>query len=374
MIFDYMTLKVIWWGIITLVLIAFAITGGMDLGVNVLLPILGKNDEDRRFILNATGPTWEGNQVWLVTFGAALFAIWPDVYATSFSGLYFALLLALFMLILRPPGFDYRAKIDSHRWRAGWDLALFVGGVILTLVFGVAIGNLFIGLPFNFDADMRLTYAGGLLDLFSPLPLLFGLVSLSLLTLQGGLFLQYKLDDSFTRLVQKIIHTLGIVFFVTFIAAGFYSGLKVPGFQIDAIGDINTNLTPVNKTVSLVLNGWLKNYTKHGILWIFPILSVICVRIALRLSQHNKPVLGLLSNSIGIACAVLTAAVALFPFIIPSTMNINHSLTVWDSSSSALTLQLSLWAVIILLPIVLLYTAWVYRVMRGKVQLHHNSY
>lgn len=371
---DYETLKIIWWLILSIVLIAFAITGGLDIGVNILLPVVGQRDEDRRMILNTIGPTWEGNQVWLITFGAGLFAIWPNAYAASFSSLYTALMIALFMLILRPPGFDYRSKLKQRWWRNTWDLLLFVGSIVLALILGVAIGNLFVGIPFNFDSDMRPIFTGDLFDLLSPMALMFGVTSLLMCALQGGLFLQYKLEGILQQRAKDAVKYLAIAFIAVFVYCGIYAALWVMGYQITSIPNLNTGFAPIEKIVQRVPSGWLNNYTDHEYLWAVPIIALIATRVALRFSQLNRPLSALFINSIGVACTVLTAGISIFPFVLPSITNPNHSLTIWDACSSKLTLQWGLVAVILLLPFVLLYTFWVYRVMRGKVKLNIDSY
>lgn len=370
---EYETLKVIWWGIMCFITIAFAITGGIDIGVNFLLPIIGKTDSQKRMIMNSIGPTWEGNQVWLITLGAGLFAIWPSAYATSFSSLYFALMLVVLVLILRPPGYDYRSKIEAKIWRNTWDFCLFISSVVLSIVFGVAIGNLFIGIPFYFDANLNSIYTGSFLTLLSPQAIIFGLVSFFMCTLQGALFLQCKLEDDLAIRAKKIVGLAGIGFIVTFIAGGAIA-IKMNGYKILSIPDLNTGFLATKKVVETVAAGWLHNYTNNHLLWLMPIIVIIATRVSMRLSKHDKPAMALFINSIGIVFTVLTAATALFPFIVPSSLVPNHGLTIWDACSSHLTLEWALYATITILPIVLLYTTWVYRVMRGKVQLQHESY
>jgi cytochrome d ubiquinol oxidase subunit II len=174
MTIDYYTLKLIWWLFVGVLLIGFALLGGFDLGVGTLLPFVGRTDTQRRVILNAIGPTWEGNQVWFITAGGALFAAWPMVYATAFSGFYWALLLVLFALFFRPVGFEYRSKVEDPRWRSAWDWGLFVGGSVPALVFGVAFGNLLQGVPFHFDVFLRSYYTGSFWGLLNPFALLAG--------------------------------------------------------------------------------------------------------------------------------------------------------------------------------------------------------
>jgi cytochrome d ubiquinol oxidase subunit II len=371
--FDYVTLKIIWWAIMCFVMIAFAVTGGMDIGVNFLLPIIGKSEDQRRLVINSIGPTWEGNQVWLITLGAGLFAIWPNAYATAFSGLYFAFLLVVIMLILRPPGFDYRGKIESQIWRRVWDTLIFLSSLVLAIVFGVAIGNLFIGLPFYYDHDLHSLYSGGFFNLLNPIAIIFGLVSLCMCAVQGALFLQYKLEGELAQRAQANVKIFGLGFMVSFIGAGACVCLYVNGYVIKSIPDLNTGFAATQKVVAYV-NGWLNNYTLYPALWALPIFTIIATKVAITLSHYGKPLIALFINSVAIVCTVLTAATALFPFILPSSANPNHSLTIWDACSSHLTLEWGLIAVIILVPFILLYTTWVYRVMRGKVTLQHESY
>ena len=195
-LFDYATLKLIWWLFVGVLLIGFAILDGFDLGVCILLPFVGRSDVERRVMLNAIGPTWEGNQVWLISAGAGLFAAWPLVYATAFSGLYVALILTLFALFFRPVGIEYRGKREDARWRSAWDWGLFVGGAVPALIFGVAFGNLLQGVPFHFDADQRVFYTGSFFGLLNPFALLAGVVSLGMLTMHGAIFLQLRTDGA----------------------------------------------------------------------------------------------------------------------------------------------------------------------------------
>ena len=194
MIFDYETLKLIWWLFIGVLLIGFAVTDGFDMGVAILLPFLGKTDDERRVIINTIGPVWEGNQTWFVTAGGAMFAAWPLVYAAAFSGFYVALLLVLFALFFRPVGFDYRSKLPNPAWRDFWDWGLFAGGAVPALVFGVAFGNLLLGVPFSFDHDLRSFYTGTFWQLLNPFSLLVGALSLSMLVMHGAAYLNLRTD------------------------------------------------------------------------------------------------------------------------------------------------------------------------------------
>lgn len=371
--FDYATLKVIWWGLMSLIVIAYAITGGADIGVNLLLPIIGKNDDERRTILSTIGPTWEGNQVWLITLGAGAFAIWPVAYATIFSSMYLAFMLVLFLLILRPPGFDYRDKLNFAVWRRIWDVALFSTGIGLAFCFGLVVGNFFTGIPFHFDEDLRATYTGHFITLFSPCAILFGIVSVCLLSVQGALFLQYKLPEKFYNATNKVIKFFCIGYVVFFIVTGFYL-LSMPGYIVKTIPDLSTIFIVTEKIVEQKIGGWFTNYMLYKWLWFFPIFALVGCILTIHLAQQKKDVKALIIHSLVIACTVLTAAIALFPFVMPSSSVYNHGLTIWDIASSKLTLEWALFAVIIFLPIILLYTGWVYKVTRGKVMSQNDNY
>lgn len=368
MIFDYMTLKLIWWCFITVLFLGFFILGGWDFGTFILYPFLGKTDEERRLILNSIGPTWEGNQVWLITAGGATFAAWPMVYATAFSGLYYALFLVLVTLILRPPGIDFRSKFVKPRSRAIWDWSLFLSGFVPSLVFGVALGNLLLGLPFQFDESLRSHYEGNFFQLLSPFALLFGLAAVSILSLQGGIYLQQKLPDTLCIRLKKFNRVFGLLFIALFLLLGTWITLGMDGYRIQSISDLQNNLIPTTKEVTIAPRAWLENYTNYPLLWLLPCAAVLGVLMATISSSRNLLKTAMLMSSFGLVCALLTANVALFPFILPSSIQPNHSLTLWDSVSSHLTLQYMFWVTVIFLPIILAYTSWVFRVMRGKLE------
>jgi len=370
MIFDYVTLKLIWLLLIGFLWIAFAVTGGFDLGVAVLLPFLGKTDDERRVILNSIGPTWEGNQVWLITAAGAIFAAWPMVYATFFSSLYFALLILLFALILRPPGIDYRSKLPSLAWRQFWDWSLFVSGFVPLLLFGVAFGHLFLGLPFYFDDTLRSFYTGDFLSLLRPFPLLTGVMGLSLLSMHGALFLQLKTPS--TSAIQKraifSARLFGMLFFICFLAAFFWIIKVLPGYRLVSIPDINTSFSPLVKQVSVATGAWMNNFERFPTGWLAPLFVFLGVIFALFFSAFRKAGYAMIFSAAAICAVIVTGGFILFPFILPSSSIPNHSLTIWDACSSYLTLSWMFWAVMILCPIVISYTIWVYRVMRGKVE------
>lgn len=376
MVFDYETARVIWWALLGIVLIAFAITDGFDMGVGILLPILGKTDEQRRVIINTVGPTWEGNQVWFVTAGAGLFAAWPSVYAVAFSGLYYALFLTLVALLLRPLGFDYRSKLPNPAWRNTWDWGLFVGGLVPALVFGVAFGNLLQGLPFSLDNDMRSSYHGGFLDLFNPFALLSGLISLSMLVMHGAIFLQIRTDEEIYARAKLAVQIAGAVTLLAFAVASYWI-IFIPGYQITSVVDPHAASNPLVKKVISEPGLWLQNFSDRPWLWGIPGSVFIAGLMTMLLSKFDRPALAYIPSAMTNAAIILTAGASMFPFLLPSSITPDSSLTVWDASSSQRTLNLMFWATIIFLPIVLAYTSWVYRVLRGKItvaDIHKNDH
>lgn len=377
MIFDYQTLQVIWWLFVGALLIGFAITDGFDLGVGALLPFLGKSDKERRVIINSIGPTWDGNQVWFITAGGAVFAAWPVVYAAAFSGFYVALLLVLFALFFRPVGFDYRSKIDDPRWRTAWDWGLFAGGAVPALVFGVAFGNLLLGVPLQYDDVLRSTYSGSFFALLNPFALITGLVSLSMLVMHGAVFLQIKTEGTIQRRAQKATFIFGGIYVITFLLAGLWVAYGIDGYRIVSIPPAHGTANLLAKVVTHEHGAWLANYGQYHWMLLAPILGFFGAFAAMSLSAVRRPGLAFFGSSIALAGTILTAGFSMFPFIMPSSIDPKSSLTMWDVTSSHLTLTLMFWAVLIFLPIVIAYTSWVYRVMRGKVteqQIEENQH
>lgn len=371
MIFDYETLKLIWWLFVGVLLIGFAITDGFDLGVGTLLPFLGKSDNERRVIINCIGPTWDGNQVWFITAGGAVFAAWPTVYAAAFSGFYIALLLVLFALFFRPVGFDYRSKIDDPKWRNAWDWALFAGGSVPALVFGVAFGNLLQGVPFQYDDVLRPTYTGSFFALLNPFALLVGVVSLSMLVAHGAVFLQLRTEGVIYQRAKVTVKIFSVILIASFALAGIWIAAGIDGFRILNMPDANAMPNILGKEVVQEAGAWFQNYSAYPWQILAPVVGFGGAFAALLLSHKDKPGLAFVASSLMLSGVILTAGFAMFPFIMPSSSDPVSSLTVWDATSSHLTLQLMFWAVLIFLPIVLAYTTWVYRVMRGKVTEQH---
>jgi len=367
MIFDYDTLKLIWWVFVGVLLIGFALTDGFDLGVGMLLPFLGKNDNERRVIINSVGATWEGNQVWLITAAGAIFAAWPTVYATAFSGFYIALLLVVFALFFRPVGFDYRSKIADPRWRNSWDRALFVGGFVPALIFGITFGNLLQGVPFHYDEVLRSTYTGSFFDLLNPFALLAGLVSLSMLVMHGAVYLQLRTEAAIYQRARRAVVIAALVMMTSFALAGLWLAMGIDGFRIITMPPVDATPDILAKTVEQVPGAWLTNYTSYPWMLMAPTFGFIGAIGALWFSARDRAGLAFISSGLSLAGVILTAGFSMFPFILPSSTDPVSSLTAWDATSSHLTLSWMFFATVFFLPLIILYTSWVYRVMSGKV-------
>jgi len=366
MLIDYETLKLIWWLFVGVLLIGFALLDGFDLGVGTLLPFVGRTDEQRRVMLNAIGPTWEGNQVWFITAGGALFAAWPMVYAAAFSGFYWALLLVLFALFFRPVGFEYRSKVGDPRWRSLWDWGLFVGGAVPALVFGVAFGNLLQGVPFHFDDFLRPYYTGSFWGLLNPFALLAGVVSLSMLIGHGAIYLQMRTEGDIYARARQAATWSGLLFLAAFGLAGLWQAWGIEGFRIASMPDPGTAMTPLDKAVEVAAGAWMANFSRFPGMMAAPAAVFLGGGLAILLSRANRPGWGFIFSAAAIAGVILTAGFAMFPFVMPSSTHPNHSLTAFDATSSHRTLMLMFVAVVAFLPLVLAYTSWVYRVLRGK--------
>jgi cytochrome d ubiquinol oxidase subunit II len=369
---DYATLRVIWWLLLGVLLIGFAIMDGFDLGVAALLTYVGRTDIERRVAINTIGPVWEGNQVWLILGGGAVFAAWPMIYAAAFSGFYIALFLVLATLILRPVGFDFRNKNADTRWRTFWDYALVAGGVVPTVVFGVAFGNLLQGVPFRIDGDLRIFYeGGGLFELLNPFGLLCGLVSAAMITTHGAVYLTVKADGIVNERARTYVRYGAVATVLLFCLAGLWVAFGIDGYAITGAipGDGPSN--PLLKTVARQPGQWLANYKAHSWMMAAPALGIAGPLLAFAATAARRPGLAFVFSGIGILGIIATAGVSMFPFLMPSSVAPAASLTVWDASSSQTTLFVMLICTLVFLPIVLAYTAVVYRVLRGVVTAQH---
>ena len=376
---DYETLRLVWWLLLGILLIGFAVMDGFDLGVGTLLPAVARTDAERRLVLNVLGPVWEGNQVWLIVGGAAIFAAFPALYAVSFSGFYLAMFLILFALILRPVGFKFRSKVEDKRWRAVWDWGLFVGGFVPALVFGVAMGNVLLGAPFHFDDTLRIFYTGGFFALLSPFAVLCGLVSVAMLVAHGAAMLVIKTDGPVALRARRYGSLAAVTTAVLFVLAGIWVANGVTGYSIVGVIDAAGASNPLAKQAIAAPGAWMANYQAMPWTWTFPVLGVAGALLSALMLRAGRGGLAFLASGLAIASIILTEGVALFPFLLPSSTDPNSSLTLWDASSSHMTLFIMLVVTCLFLPLVILYTSWVYRVLRGKVspeslEQNHNSY
>lgn len=369
--FDYETLRILWWGLMGVLLIAFALTDGFDLGVATLLPFVARTDSQRRMVINSVGPTWEGNQVWFILGGGAIFAAWPFVYAVSFSGFYLAMFLVLAALILRPVGFKYRSKRPDPRWRSGWDWALFVGGVVPALVFGVAVGNVLSGAPFRLDSDLRAFFDGSFLGLFTPFTLICGLLSVAMLVLHGSAWLAIKVEHGPVHDRATRFGTLAAILSLVLFAAGWaFVACTDIGFRIVGTIDPAGPSNPLRTTSEIAAGAWLANYALHPWMMIAPLLGfggAVVALIGIRRRIESAAFAGSSASAVGI---IATVGLSMFPYILPSSIDAHSSLTVWNASSSEKTLGIMLFVTVVFLPIVLAYTAWAFKLMWGRVTAH----
>jgi cytochrome d ubiquinol oxidase subunit II len=360
---SYEALRVIWWLLVGVLLIGFALTDGFDMGVGALLPFIAKTDNERRVVINTVGPVWEGNQVWFILGGGAIFAAWPLLYAVSFSGFYLAMFVVLAALIVRPVAFKYRSKRDDPRWRSVWDWALFVGGFVPALIFGVAVGNVLQGVPFHLTEDLHSVYEGvwyaKFLGLLNPFAVVVGVVSVAMLVMHGAAWLSVKAEGPVQVRARAIGSVAALLAVGGYVVVGLWLAFGVEGYQI-----VGTYVTdgPSNPLYFDVSKGgsWLGAYALRPWIAIAPVLGVLGGLMAFLGLRAGREVSTLL-------CSKLAIGLTMFPFILPSSSNPQSSLTVWNASSSHLTLFIMLVVTVIFLPLILLYTAWVYKVLWGKV-------
>jgi cytochrome d ubiquinol oxidase subunit II len=367
-LFDYATLRVIWWALLGVLLIGFAVTDGFDMGAAALMPLVAKTDDERRVVINTVGPVWEGNQVWFILGGGAIFAAWPALYALSFSGFYLAMFLVLFMLILRPVAFKYRGKREGAKWRSRWDLALIASGLVPPVIFGVAVGNALIGVPFTFDGDLRADYQGGLFGLLNPAALFCGVLSLAMIAAHGAAWLHLKADDVVAARARVVGKWAAFAAFVLFAGGGFLTALGfLGGYELASAADYRGPSHPLGKEVVTAAGAWLSNYAEAPALLLVPTLGLAGLAAAALAFHVKLERLTLVASGLGVAGVIATVGVSMFPFVLPSTIDPGHSLMVFDASSSQATLRNMLIATAVFLPIILAYTTWVYRVMTGRV-------
>ncbi len=339
-----MDIHITWFMLLGVLLAGYAVLDGFDLGVGIL-HFLAKNDTDRRLFINSIGPIWDGNEVWLVVFGGALFAAFPNAYASAFSGFYLAFMLLLTALIFRAVSIEFRSKMKSAGWRHAWDFGFFASSFLATLLFGVAVGNSMIGM----QLDAQGNYIGSFLDLLSPYALVSGLVAVALFAMHGSIYLFLKLPEGEAReLVRHYMwHTWG-AFLVLYVLGSMYTVAAVPRATA--------------------------NFEKYPWAAAVVVLNVLAVANIPRSVFRNKPVQAFASSTITIFCLVTLFGLALFPNLVAARNPDGHALTVYSAASSEGTLWLMLYIVMIGMPFVLAYTAAVYWTFRGRVELGEHSY
>ena len=363
---DYEFLRFIWWVLVIVLLIGFSVTDGFDMGVTALLPVTGKKEVERRIMINSIAPHWDGNQVWLLTAGGAIFAAWPIVYSVAFSGFYIALFLVLAALFFRPIGFEYRAKIDNPTWRSVWDWGLFAGGFVPALVFGVAFGNLLQGVPFELNELSQATYTGSFFALLNPFALLCGVLSLAMLMTHGANWLQMKTTEELRDRARSVSQIGAIVTLIAFVLAGAWLYFK-ESYVVTSVVDHYAPSSPMNKEVTVETGAWFRNFNEMPILWIFPALAVVAALLNAAFSKANRCGFAFFFSALTMAGVIITAAVSMFPFVMPSSSHPEQSLLMWDATSSELTLTLMLIFALIFVAISLVYTIWSYSKMFGRL-------
>lgn len=363
----YLVLKVLWWVLLGVLLIGLAVMVGMDMGVGTLLRFVGRTDTERRVALNSIGPHWDGNQVWFILGGGAIFAAFPLIYATAFSGLYIVMMLLLWTMIVRPLGFEYRSKLPSAKWRNMWDWALLVSGAVPMIVYGAGVGNMLKGVPFYFDWDLTSHYTGSFISLFNPFAVMCGLLSLSLSIYMGGVMLMGRTEGDLYRRSQKASAGAAIVAIVLFAIGGFWVSF-MNGFVLTQSPAPALAQTPMQQVVQVAQGAWLHNFKAYPIMWIVPILGFAGMLLGFFSVRSGRSVLAWWLGAIAWIGVIGTAGLSMFPFMMPSITEPSQSLTLWNSGSSQRTLLWMTGFTAIFVPLILWYTSWAFYVMRGKVK------
>ncbi|MDE1964445.1 MAG: cytochrome d ubiquinol oxidase subunit II [Xanthomonadaceae bacterium] len=362
----YFALKVLWWLVLGVLLMGLAIMVGMDMGVGTLLRFVGRDDNERRVCLNAIGPHWDGNQVWFILGGGAIFAAFPLIYATAFSGLYVVMLLLLWTMIVRPLGFEYRSKLPSPRWRNGWDWALLVSGAVPMIIYGAAMGNLLRGVPFHFDWDMRSYYTGSFVSLLNPFAVLCGLLSLSLSIYMGGVMLMGRAGGAIAPRARTAAMGAAVAAIVLFTLGGIWVSY-LPGFVLEHGPAPGLPQNPLQQQASIVVGGLLANYRSQPLLWAVPALGYAGMLLGLLAVRGGRSTLAWWLGAAAWIGVIGTVGAALFPFMLPSSSEPSQSLTLWNAVSSQTTLLWATGFAAVFVPLIVWYTSWAFWVMRGEV-------
>ena len=340
-----MSLADVWFVLFILIIAAYLVLDGFDLGVGILHPFVARTDGERRVVLNAIGPIWDGNEVWLVVGGGVLFAAFPIVYAALFSGFYGAMMLVLFSLILRTVAIEFRSKMGSAGWRAVWDFVFFGASLGLAVLLGVALGNIARGIPLNQAGEVEVS---NIFDLLNPFALLVGLTSIAMVTMHGALYLNLKTEGMLQERVQRLVPISMAIFAVLAAVTG-----AAVFLQEDPIAD-----------------GYLANPWR----FIFPIAAAVAFVGAWLRFRGGREAIALGLSGTTIALVIIAVGAGLYPNLLVSTTDPAFSMTTTNASSADNTLTILLIVAIIGIPFVLTYTSGVYYIFRGKVHLSHDSY
>jgi cytochrome d ubiquinol oxidase subunit II len=336
-------LNTVWFVLIGVLLSGYAILDGFDLGVGAL-HLFTKTDGDRRVMINSIGPVWDGNEVWLVTGGGALFAAFPDVYATSFSGFYLAFMLLLFALIFRATAIEFRSKRPSQRWRKAWDVSFSVSSIVSSLLIGVALGNVVQGIPLTAEGE----YMGGLRGLLRPFPLVVGITTVALFTMHGAIYVVMKTEGDLQVRVRRWIPRLIAIFVLCYVTT--------TGLTLAFMPHMTTTLFD------------------YPLLFVVPLLNVLVVANIPREVHHGREFRAFLSSCVAMVLLMALFGIGMYPDMIYSSPIAEHSLNIYNAASSAKTHQIMLIIALIGMPIVVAYTVSVYWIFRGKVKIDENSY
>jgi cytochrome d ubiquinol oxidase subunit II len=363
---DYAVLKIVWWMLIGLVLMLYGTTAGYDLGITIILPFL-KKESHKRLVLNISGPTWDGNQTWIVFAGGGLFVVWPVAYALSFSGFYAAILMILWPFFLRPLGYDYRGKIDSSKWRRFWDWGLFVSSFLPVFIFGVAFGNLLQGVPFYFDPKtMQQYYTGNFATLMNPFGILCGLVSAAMIIMHGAAWIARRGRSELQAKARSIQFVFAWLTLVLFVIAGFWLMTRVAGYTLVS-QPIEPTEDPLNNVVTRGLGVWTAGYSGNPWKYYPIVIAFIALISTLVFNRVRQFHLAFWSSVFSVAGIIGTAGATLFPFLIPSSTHLAQSLTVWNAASSQYALNTMFYVGAALLVIILIYKLFAFKAAWGKI-------
>jgi cytochrome d ubiquinol oxidase subunit II len=364
MFLDYETLRVIWWLILGLTVVGFAIMHGFGLGVAMLLPFIARTEVERLNALGTMDVAWDGNQAWFLLAGVAIFATWPPLQAIAFSGFFFAMFAVLLGLIIRPVASALRPRASGAAERAAWDGVIFLSGFVPAALLGVAVGNVLQGVPFHFDVLRQPIYDGAFLDLFNMFGLLNGAVAVAMLCMHGGAYLALQTDGMVAERARVAASAAAMTLILLFAISGLWAGLGIGGYAVVDGGSANAPSDPLAKTVAVVPDGWFRNYVSRlaavfasGCGLIAPLGVVLFLDIRLKTYAF-------VASCVGVFGVVAACGLTMFPFLLPSSIDPNSSLTVWDASAPPSTLSNLLIASAVLMPVVIGYTVWAFRRLR----------